>query len=224
MQSEAGAAGVVHGALQAGVMATTFTASQGLLLMIPVLLAGRLATEPGFAAGIRSALREDPDILLIGEMRDLETIRLALTAAEVGALVFATLHTNGAAASIDRIIDVFPDTERPQVRAMVSESLAGVISQVLLKRVGGPGRLPATEVLLATPAVGNLIREDKIREIMNVIQAGRAQGMHSLDDSLMSLLNRGLVSADEAWSYAENKAAFEPFATRSIPEGPSSPK
>jgi twitching motility protein PilT len=164
-----------------------------------------------FPSGVRAALREDPDILLIGEMRDLETIRLALTAAEVGCLVFATLHTNSAAQSIDRIIDVFPADEQPQIRAMLSLSVAGVVSQVLLRRIDTGGRIPATEVLFGTPAVQNLIRENKIQEITSVIQAGKQQGMHTMDDSLASLVTRKLADPEEAYSYAENKGWFEQF-------------
>ena len=164
-----------------------------------------------FPTGLRAALREDPDILLIGEMRDLETIRLALTAAEVGALVFATLHTNGAAQSVDRIIDVFPADEQPQIRAMLSQSLQGVVSQVLLKRLDTGGRIPATEVMFGNPAVSNLIRENKIQDIVSVIQAGKQQGMHTLDDSLVQLVTKKLVDPEEAYSYAENKGWFEQF-------------
>jgi twitching motility protein PilT len=164
-----------------------------------------------FPSGLRAALREDPDIILIGEMRDLETIRLALTAAEVGSLVFATLHTNGASQSVDRIIDVFPAEEQPQIRAMLSQSLAGVVSQVLLRRVDTGGRIPATEVMFGNPAVSNLIRENKIQDIVSVIQAGKQQGMHTLDDSLVGLVTKKLVDPEEAYSYAENKGWFEQF-------------
>ena len=164
-----------------------------------------------FPSGLRAALREDPDIILIGEMRDHETIRLALTAAEVGSLVFATLHTNGAAASVDRIIDVFPADEQPQIRAMLSQSIQGVVSQVLLKRVDTGGRIPATEVMFGNPAVSNLIRENKIQDIVSVIQAGKQQGMHTLDDSLVQLVTKKLVDPEEAFSYAENKGWFEQF-------------
>ena len=169
-----------------------------------------------FPSGLKSALREDSDIIMIGEMRDLETIRLALTAAEVGVLVFATLHTNGASQSVDRIIDVFPADEQPQIRAMLSQGLSGVVSQVLLQRPDTGGRLPATEVLFGTPAVQNLIRESKIQEIMNVIQAGKQQGMHSMDDSLVRLVQQKLVDPEEAYSYAENKGWFEQFVDRSL--------
>ena len=164
-----------------------------------------------FPSGLRAALREDPDIILIGEMRDLETIRLALTAAEVGSLVFGTLHTNGASQSVDRIIDVFPAEEQPQIRAMLSQSLAGVVSQVLLRRLDTGGRIPATEVMFGNPAVSNLIRENKIQDIVSVIQAGKQQGMHTLDDSLVQLVTKKLVDPEEAFSYAENKGWFEQF-------------
>jgi len=164
-----------------------------------------------FASGVRAALREDPDILLIGEMRDLETIRLALTAAEVGCITFATLHTNGASQTVDRIIDVFPADEQHQVRAMLSQSLGGVVSQVLLRRVDKEGRVPATEVLIGNPAVSNLIRENKVQEMTSVIQAGKGQGMHTIDESLMSLVARKMVDPEEAFSYADNKGWFEQF-------------
>jgi twitching motility protein PilT len=164
-----------------------------------------------FPSGLRAALREDPDILMIGEMRDLETIRLALTAAEVGCLVFATLHTNGAVQSIDRIIDVFPGDEQAQIRAMLSQSIQGVVSQVLLKNVTTGGRVPATEIMFGSPAVSNLIRENKVQDIVSVIQAGKQQGMHTMDDSLVQLVTKKLVDPEEAFSYAENKGWFEQF-------------
>ncbi len=164
-----------------------------------------------FPSGLRAALREDPDIIMIGEMRDLETIRLALTAAEVGALVFGTLHTNGASQTVDRIIDVFSAEEQPQIRAMLSQSLAGVVSHVLLRRVDTGGRIPATEIMFGNPAVSNLIRENKIQDIVSVIQAGKQQGMHTLDDSLVNLVTKKLVDPEEAFSYAENKGWFEQF-------------
>jgi twitching motility protein PilT len=169
-----------------------------------------------FPTGLRAALREDPDILLIGEMRDLDTIRLALTAAEVGSLVFATLHTNGAVQSVDRIIDVFGADEQPQIRAMLSQSLQGVVSQVLLKRVDTGGRIPATEIMFGSPAVSNLIRENKIQDIVSIIQAGKQQGMHTLDDSLVQLVTKKLVDPEEAYSYAENKGWFEQFVDRPL--------
>ncbi len=166
---------------------------------------------PDFATGIRNALREDVEVLLLGEMRDLESIRLALTAGEVGVLVFATLHTNGAAASCDRIVDVFSAEEQPQIRAMLSQSLAGIVSQVLLRRIDGRGRIPAVEVLHATPAVGSMIRENKVQEIANVIQTGKAAGMQTMDDALEALVAAKRVDPREAWAYATNRVRFEKY-------------
>ncbi|WP_431024523.1 type IV pilus twitching motility protein PilT [Halomonas sp. H5] len=156
----------------------------------------------GFAPALRSALREDPDVILVGEMRDLETIRLALTAAETGHLVFATLHTTSAAKTIDRIIDVFPGDEKTMVRSMLSESLQGVISQTLLKRIGG-GRVAAHEILVATAAVRNLIREDKVAQLYSAIQTGGNLGMQTLDAALARLISDGVVSRDEAQAKAK---------------------
>lgn len=166
---------------------------------------------PDFATGIATAMREDPDVLMIGELRDTESMRLAISAAELGILVFTTLHTNGAAASIDRIIDMFPSDEQHQVRAMLAGSLAGVVSQVLLPSKDGRGRRPATEVLFGNPAISNLIRENKIHEVSTLMQAGRARGMRTLDDSIEDLLKRGLVSPPEAVSYTSNRTRFEHF-------------
>lgn len=160
-----------------------------------------------FSNALRSALREDPDVILVGEMRDLETIRLALTAAETGHLVFGTLHTTSAAKTIDRIIDVFPAAEKDMVRSMLSESLQGVISQTLLKRVKG-GRVAAHEIMIGTPAVRNLIREDKVAQMYSAIQTGAAYGMKTLDQSLTELLQKGLISKDTAREKAKNPAAF----------------
>jgi len=157
-----------------------------------------------FNAALRSALREDPDIILVGEMRDLETIRLALTAAETGHLVFGTLHTTSAPKTIDRVIDVFPAEEKTMVRSMLSESLQAVISQTLLKKMGG-GRVAAHEIMVGTPAIRNLIREDKVAQMYSVIQTGAALGMQTLDQSLQTLLQRGLVSRDEAQAKAGGK-------------------
>ena len=150
-----------------------------------------------FNNALRSALREDPDIILVGEMRDLETIRLALTAAETGHLVFGTLHTSSAAKTIDRIIDVFPGAEKDMVRSMLSESLRAVISQTLLKRIGG-GRIAAHEIMIGIPAIRNLIREDKIAQMYSVIQTGMIHGMQTMDQCLKQLLSRGLVSVQDA--------------------------
>ncbi|WP_027706681.1 type IV pilus twitching motility protein PilT [Zooshikella ganghwensis] len=151
----------------------------------------------GFAEALRSALREDPDIILVGEMRDLETIRLALTAAETGHLVFGTLHTTSAAKTIDRVVDVFPAQEKAMVRSMLSESLQAVISQTLLKRIGG-GRVAAHEIMIGTPAIRNLIREDKIAQMYSAIQTGASVGMQTLDQCLKDLLQRGLISKESA--------------------------
>ncbi len=147
----------------------------------------------GFNEALRSALREDPDIVLVGEMRDLETIRLALTAAETGHLVFGTLHTSSAAKTIDRIIDVFPAAEKTMVRSMLSESLRAVISQTLLKKTGG-GRIAAHEIMIGTPAIRNLIREDKVAQMYSAIQTGQSMGMQTLDQNLQELVQKGLVS------------------------------
>ena len=161
----------------------------------------------GFSEALRSALREDPDVILVGEMRDLETIRLALTAAETGHLVFGTLHTSSAAKTIDRVVDVFPAGEKDMVRSMLSESLRAVISQTLLKRNGG-GRVAAHEIMIGTAAIRNLIREGKIAQMYSAIQTGHAQGMTTLDQSLQDLLARGVVSREEARYKAANKEAF----------------
>jgi twitching motility protein PilT len=161
----------------------------------------------GFNEALRSALREDPDIILVGEMRDLETIRLALTAAETGHLVFGTLHTSSAAKTIDRIIDVFPAAEKTMVRSMLSESLRAVISQTLLKKTGG-GRIAAHEIMIGTPAIRNLIREDKVAQMYSAIQTGQALGMQTLDQNLQDLVARGLVSRIDARSKAMNKDMF----------------
>ncbi len=150
-----------------------------------------------FNNALRSALREDPDIILVGEMRDLETIRLALTAAETGHLVFGTLHTSSAAKTIDRIIDVFPGAEKDMVRSMLSESLRAVISQTLLKRIGG-GRIAAHEIMIGIPAIRNLIREDKIAQMYSVIQTGMIHGMQTMDQCLKQMVSRGQISVQDA--------------------------
>jgi twitching motility protein PilT len=162
----------------------------------------------GFNEALRSALREDPDFILVGEMRDLETIRLALTAAETGHLVFGTLHTSSAPKTIDRIIDVFPAGEKALVRSMLSESLQAVISQTLLKRKGG-GRIAAWEIMIGTSAIRNLIREDKVAQMYSSIQTGQAYGMQTLDQHLTQLYKSGIVSREEAMSKAKSPAAFK---------------
>jgi len=161
----------------------------------------------GFAEALRSALREDPDVVLVGELRDLETIRLALTAAETGHLVFGTLHTSSAAKTVDRIVDVFPAGEKEMVRSMLSESLRAVISQTLLKRTGG-GRIAAHEIMIGTPAIRNLIREGKIAQMYSAIQTGQGQGMQTLDQNLHELLSGGVSSKEEARFRAANKDDF----------------
>ncbi len=161
----------------------------------------------GFNEALRSALREDPDIILVGEMRDLETIRLALTAAETGHLVFGTLHTTSAAKTIDRIIDVFPAAEKDMIRSMLSESLQAVISQTLLKKIGG-GRIAAHEIMIGTAAIRNLIREAKVAQMYSAIQTGRKEGMQTLDQNLKELVDQGLITAKTAMAKAVNKSQF----------------
>ena len=161
----------------------------------------------GFNQALRSALREDPDVILVGEMRDLETIRLALSAAETGHLVFGTLHTSSAAKTIDRIVDVFPGEEKDMVRAMLSESLRAVISQSLLKKVGG-GRVAAHEIMIGTPAIRNLIRENKIAQMYSAIQTGQQYGMQTLDQCLQGLVAKNVVTRQEARLKATNKDNF----------------
>jgi len=161
----------------------------------------------GFNEALRSALREDPDVILVGEMRDLETIRLALEAAETGHMVFGTLHTSSAAKTIDRIVDVFPAAEKDMVRSMLSESLRAVISQTLMKKVGG-GRVAAHEIMIGIPAIRNLIRENKIAQMYSAIQTGQQYGMQTLDQNLKLLVEKGVVSKQEARSKAANKDSF----------------
>jgi len=161
-----------------------------------------------FNNALRAALREDPDVILVGEMRDLETIRLALSAAETGHLVFGTLHTSSAAKTIDRIIDVFPAAEKEMVRSMLSESLRAVISQALLKTKDGAGRIAAHEIMVGTPAIRNLIREAKVAQMYSAIQTGQQFGMQTLDQNLTDLVRRNIVSPAEARSKAMNKDLF----------------
>ena len=161
----------------------------------------------GFNEALRSALREDPDVILVGELRDLETIRLALTAAETGHIVFGTLHTSSAAKTIDRIIDVFPSDEKSMVRSMLSESLRAVISQTLLKKNGG-GRVAAHEIMIATPAIRNLIREDKIAQMYSAIQTGGSLGMQTLDQCLTELLKSGMITRQAAQEKAKIPESF----------------
>ncbi|MDD4927104.1 MAG: type IV pilus twitching motility protein PilT [Methylotenera sp.] len=161
-----------------------------------------------FNNALRSALREDPDVILVGELRDLETIRLALTAAETGHMVFGTLHTSSAAKTVDRIIDVFPAAEKEMVRSMLSESLRAVISQTLLKTKDEQGRVAAHEIMIGTPAIRNLIRENKIPQMYSAIQTGQNVGMQTLDQNLQDLVKRGVISANAARSKAANKDAI----------------
>jgi len=162
----------------------------------------------GFSQALRSALREDPDVILVGEMRDLETIQLALEAAETGHLVFGTLHTSSAAKTIDRIVDVFPAAEKEMVRSMLSESLRAVISQTLLKKIGG-GRVAAHEIMIGIPSIRNLIRENKVAQMYSAIQTGSAHGMITLDQTLMNLVQDRVISVQDARSKAQNKEAFQ---------------
>ena len=165
----------------------------------------------GFSNALRSALRQDADVILVGEMRDLETISLAITAAETGALVFGTLHTNGAANTIDRLIDAFPSDEQAQVRLTLAETLAAVISQQLLPKAEGDGRVAAHEILLRTTGLPNIIREGNTPMIRNVIQGGRSRGMQLMDDALEALLQDGEIGARDAYLKATDKERFEPY-------------
>jgi twitching motility protein PilT len=161
-----------------------------------------------FGAALRGSLREDPDVIVVGEMRDLETVSLAITASETGHLVLGTLHTSNAARTLDRLLDVFPVDQRDQIRVMVSESLRGVISQQLIPRVDGRGRALGLEILTNTPAVANVIRESKTYMLPGIIQTGRKQGMRLMDDSLSALYDQGIISAEEACAHAEQKQAM----------------
>ncbi len=164
-----------------------------------------------FSAALHNALREDPDVILLGEMRDLETISLALTAAEMGILVFATLHTNGAAAAIDRIINAFPPGEEPYIRAMLSTSLCGIIAQQLVKTADNKGRIAAFEILLNNTATANIIREGKTEQLENIIQGGALQGMLGIDTSLRRLLDEKQISGEDAYKHARNNKTFEQY-------------
>jgi twitching motility protein PilT len=164
-----------------------------------------------FPAGLRAALREDADIVLVGEMRDLETISLALTAAETGLLVFGTLHTNNARKTIDRMVDVFPADKQPQARTMLANSLRGILAQLLLKRADGTGRLAVNEILISSAAVSSIIREGATQKLQDVIVSGKAQGMQFMDDAIWALVQQGLVSPREAFMKAIDKKRFERF-------------
>ncbi|MCX8084076.1 MAG: type IV pilus twitching motility protein PilT [Calditerrivibrio sp.] len=164
-----------------------------------------------FASALRAALREDPDVILVGEMRDLETIELAITAAETGHLVFGTLHTNSAPKTVDRIIDAFPAGQQAQIRTMLSESLKGVISQQLLKRCDKPGRIAALEIMVVNSAISNLIREGKIFQIPSIMQTGKADGMQMMDQVILDYLMNKIISPEEAYLKANDKKMFEKF-------------
>ena len=176
-----------------------------------------------FDNALRAALREDPDVILVGELRDLETTQLAITAAETGHLVFATLHTNSASKTIDRINDIFPSGQQAQVRTMLSESLEGVVAQTLLPAKDGKGRVAALEVLVGVPALRNLIREDKTAQIMSVIQTGAKDGMISLDQSLRELVMNGRISRETAMKRSSNPRVFEAPVAGAAPVAPAAP-
>ena len=164
-----------------------------------------------FASALRGALREDPDIILVGEMRDLETIALAVEAATTGHLVFSTLHTSSAAKTVDRVIEVFPAQQQPLIRSSLADGLRAVVAQTLFKRIDRKGRVVALEIMIANPAVRNLVREGKIHQIPSMIQTGRKYGMVMLDDSIMELYQKGVISADDAYAKANDKGKFRPL-------------
>jgi twitching motility protein PilT len=166
-----------------------------------------------FATALRAALREDPDVILVGEMRDLETISLGITAAETGHLVFGTLHTSSAAKTVDRIINAFPADEQEQIRTMLGESLRGVVAQQLLRTADGKGRVAALEVMVGTPALGNMIREGKTHQIPSMIQTGKKEGTQMMDQAILDFLMRKIVTPEEAYAKAHNKTEFLPYLT-----------
>jgi twitching motility protein PilT len=165
--------------------------------------------SPSFAEALHSAMREDPDVILVGEMRDLETIGIAVTAAEMGILVMGTLHTNGSAQTVDRIINSFPADKQSHIRTMISTSLRGVLSQQLLPTCDKPGRAAALEIMINSPAISNLIRQGKIDQLETAIQSGGGAGMKTMDGALMDLVNKGRISGHEAYLQANNKSKFE---------------
>jgi len=170
-----------------------------------------MTNTKSFANALRAALREDPDVIMVGEMRDRETIELGITAAETGHLVFGTMHTSSAPKTVDRIIDVFPADQQEQIRAMLAESLKGVIAQVLLKTKDGKGRRAALEIMVGTPAISNLIRENKIHQIPSMIQTGKKDGMQLLDQHILEYLMSGVITAEEAYMKCNNKSAFKQY-------------
>jgi twitching motility protein PilT len=165
--------------------------------------------SPGFAEALHSALREDPDVVLVGELRDLETMSIAVTAAEMGILVMGTLHTNGAAATVDRIVNAFPADKQGHVRTMLSTSLRGVISQQLIQRADKRGRVAALEILINIPAVSNMIRQGKLDQLENAMQSGGAHGMRTMDSAVQELLDKGVITGRSAYEKAINKSRFE---------------
>ena len=171
------------------------------------------AHTQSYSAALRGALREDPDIILVGDMRDLETMSLAIEAASTGHLVFGTLHTTSAAKTVDRIIEVFPSSEQAQIRSTLSDGLRAIIAQVLFKRIDKKDRCAAFEILIATPAARNLIRESKTHQMVSVMQTGKKYGMQLLDDAIMELYNKGWISPDEAYAKANDKGRFRPLLT-----------
>jgi len=168
-------------------------------------------TQKSFSSALRGALREDPDIILVGELRDLETISLAVEAAATGHLVFGTVHTSSAPKTVDRLIEVFPSSEQMQIRSTLADGIRAVLAQVLFKRVDKKGRCAALEIMIATPAIRNLIREGKTFQIPSMIQTGKKYGMQLLDDSIMNLLQKGWISAEEAYTKANDKTKFKNF-------------
>ena len=171
-----------------------------------------------FASALRAALREDPDVILVGEMRDRETIELGITAAETGHLVFGTLHTSSAPKTVDRIIDVFPADQQEQIRAMLAESLKGVVSQVLLKKKGGQGRIAAHEIMVGTGAIMNLVRENKVHQIPSMIQTGKKDGMQLMDQAILEYLMSDVIDGTEAYMKAHHKPAFKEYLTEEPPD------
>jgi twitching motility protein PilT len=174
---------------------------------------------PSFAMGLKNAMREDADVVLVGEMRDLETISLALTAAETGMLVFGTLHTNNARKTVDRMIDVFPSDQQPQVRTMLSASLRGIVAQLLMKKTGGKGRVAVNEILISNNAVSSIIREGAVEKLTDVLISGKNEGMQFMDDAIMALVNQEIVSPKEAYMKAIDKSRFAPLLVDDEEEG-----
>lgn len=174
-----------------------------------------------FANALRAALREDPDVILVGEMRDLETIQLAITAAETGHLVFGTLHSPGVAQTVDRVIDVFPAAQQSQVRSMFSDSIEAVVTQTLCKKKGGEGRVAALEIMVGTPAIRNLIREGKVHQIQSSLQVGQKDGMQTMDMALIDLVNRGVVTHEEAQTKSMTANLFSQNSTMMQTDGPN---